>query len=330
MKIVGAQRQNYMTFFEAKDNEIAALLRWYNYCRTKSEEARRSSANTLWATWLDETFIGFSASNKVLLHSGHRVFTSYPFSPVLPHQTLFRRLRNVMGILFGRPDISNNLNFLLSRYNEYFPNFKIPESENILAETFPSQYLHACETYALQEKFTGAINVTSLFEIGAGAGVHMALLARRAAPPPLQLVICDLPQTIFCGYLFLRTMLPEYDILLPDEYDAKKQVQQGVIQYVVPEQLAELPSNQFDMALNTQSFQEMDINTVNSYLVTISRILKPDGLLVSKNSRVSRHIKGNSLTSYDVSSFSSKGGEAEAQFTNAINPFDCVFACWRK
>lgn len=331
MQIVRAQRENYLTYFEASEEEIKSLLRWLTICRSQTEKMRLSSANELWSSWLDETFIGFSGTNKILLYSGHRVDQSYKFLPKQEPQKLHSRIKQAVRLLLKRSAQSWNTQEMLKQYRHVLSDLQIPKEEESMMTVFPSQYLYASETIELADKYVNLHGINSMFEIGAGAGIHIALLARRNKGIPLRVVICDLPQTIFAGYLFLRTVLPQYQIRLPDELqDDMNVMEQGTIQYIIPEQVPQLTGAVFDFALNTQSFQEMDIGVVNSYIKEIHRTLKPGGFFVSKNSRISRHIVDNALDRYEVSEFSRKVVELEAPYTNAVSPFDCVFVCFEK
>ena len=329
MRVITARRTNYLTMFQAEEQDMRALVRWMHVCINGCEKTRQSTASALWQSWMDETFIGFSGTDKVLLHSGHPAANSREFVPAEESTGGVRAVWRCLRKLLARSEPGNGLESTLATYKRFFPTFQVPQGERQLAEVLPSQYLHACETFALLEKEFADLSPQSIFEIGAGAGAHVALLAKRSGGKLKDVVICDLPHSIFAGYLFLRTVLPEYSVRLPDQFDESREVGTGLVQFVTSEQLPRLKSACFDFALNTQSFQEMELGIVNGYLREVARVLQPGGLLVSKNSRISRHIKGNSLDRYDFSGFSHKIIEISAPFTNRLNPFDCVLTCFR-
>lgn len=329
MRVITARRTNYLTMFQAEEQDMRALVRWMHVCVNGCEKARQSTASALWQDWMDETFIGLSGTDKILLHSGHRAANSRRFVPADGPAGGVRAVWRCLKKLLTRSESGGDLESTLAAYKRFFPTFRIPEGERRLAEVLPSQYLHACETFALLEKEFADLSPQSVFEIGAGAGAHMALLAKRSGGKLKDVVICDLPHSILAGYLFLRTSLPEYSVRLPDQFDESRETEAGMIQFVTSEQLPRLKSARFDFALNTQSFQEMELGVVNGYLREVARVLRPGGLLASKNSRISRHIEGNSLDRYDFSGFSQKIMEISTPFTNQLNPFDCVLTCVR-
>jgi SAM-dependent methyltransferase len=319
MKITKAHRGNYITFFDASDEEALALVNWVAYCREKGQNSRDASANDLWKGWLDETFIGFSGSNKILLHSGHRVPASYHFNNRQKPDNLGRLLKRGISLL-KRGVAEPSPEELMARYRRCYPGVKMDTQEVEWGQDLIRQYLNSHEIYEILRRYAVPLDPSSLnfvFEIGAGAGMNLALLLRREGCEKTGAVICDLPQTMMAGYVFLRSALPDFQIKFPHEFDSTNPIRPSQIQFIVPDQIADLPDDSFDLGINTNSFQEMELETVNDYLAHSARLLSTGGLFISNNSRNARYIENNTLDRWDVSLFLEKILEREAIFLQA-------------
>jgi len=319
MKITKASRGNYITFFDASDEEALALVNWVAYCREKGQNSRDASANDLWKGWLDETFIGFSGSNKILLHSGHVVPASYHFNHRQKPDNFGRLLKRGISLLKGG-SAEPSSEELVARYRRCYPSVKMDTQEMEWGQDLMRQYLNSHEIYEILRRYEVSLDPSALnfvFEIGAGAGMNLALLLRRQGCKKTGAVICDLPQTMMAGYVFLRSAIPDFTIKFPHEFDPTNPMRPSQIQFIVPDQIADLPDGSFDLGINTNSFQEMELEIVNNYLAHSARLLSTGRLFISNNSRNARYIKNNTLDRWDVSLFPKKILEREAIFLQA-------------
>ena len=139
-----------------------------------------------------------------------------------------------------------------------------------------------------------------MLEIGGGACVNVAF--HHSLNPSMQTIVVDLPEVIFAGFAFLRTVQPALRVTLPHEVDASIGSGPGVT-FLLPIQTDTIPDGSVDFGFNMASFQEMEIATVNHYLQLMSRKLRPGGSLVSLNLKASRYIPENTLENYDFREF---------------------------
>jgi hypothetical protein len=273
------------------------------------------SPSPLWQTWLSETFVGFS-SNKMLLQGGH----FFPGSTVIPHtegvtqQGFLNIIRQAARTLnrestFGLIDIRE----LHNAFKKCYPETAIPLEHRSWFSSHPSVYFRALEAFTLTSQQPPA----KMLEVGAGACVNVAF--HHSLYPGIKSVVIDLPESIFFGYAFLRSILPDAKICLPHQVNSKFPDQSFDVTFLLPNQAELVPDGEYDFGFNMASFQEMDISRVNNYIDLIYRKLRTGGRLVSLNQRVSRHIKGNSLDKYVLSQFGSAPVIKDALFGNWLN-----------
>ena len=72
---------------------------------------------------------------------------------------------------------------------------------------------------------------------------------------------------------------------------------------LLPFQKKLLNNINIDLALNVNSFQEMQIDTVNEYLSFIYKRLKKGGIFLSLNQTIANYIKNNNLNNYNIKKF---------------------------
>jgi hypothetical protein len=105
------------------------------------------------------------------------------------------------------------------------------------------------------------VNPVSILEIGAGYGVLARVLSLKA---PRRYTILDLPVSLFCSYVFLRTHFPEKACIW---VQSQSDLDSEADFHFVPASLAmSLASQSYDMAINTCSMGEMLPENRDDYL----------------------------------------------------------------
>ena len=132
-----------------------------------------------------------------------------------------------------------------------------------------------------------------VLEIGAGTGISLVTLRWTKA------YIVELPNTLPITFVSLSILYPALNVQLPNE-----RLDNPDICLFENSSLTVLPE-QVDLALNYSSFQEMEVPTVNAYIRFVHTNLKDKGKLVMANQAVSSNLKYDTLSEYDLSSFSS-------------------------
>jgi putative sugar O-methyltransferase len=137
-----------------------------------------------------------------------------------------------------------------------------------------------------------------ILEIGAGyGGVADQLLQRLDVS---LYAVCDLPENGFLSAFYLQANHPDRESLFLGTDEAPTGPQPGLV-FAVPDQLDQLPG-EFDVIVNSYSFQEMTATSVAVYLDFAARRLSTDGLLYSLNSHAKAGVQRPSQ--YEVERFS--------------------------
>jgi hypothetical protein len=121
-------------------------------------------------------------------------------------------------------------------------------------------------------------------EIGPGTG--LLALAVKQLIPNSTLVLMDLPEILPFSSLFLTTVMPEKKYLFLNHYEAQRsRWKEYDFVFLPPAAAAQLPSHSFQLALNTDSMQEMNLSMIHDYFQLIRRLLQPPALFYSSNRR---------------------------------------------
>ena len=134
----------------------------------------------------------------------------------------------------------------------------------------------------------------SVFEIGAGVFNFGHLLSLQLSH--FEYVICDLPEMISSAFREInQSYIPhnggDYEVFLPTEIDEFEMSSSNrKILFITPEQLKSnclADQKRFDLFVNHDSFAEMDIDVVNSYLGYLPKLMKKDSVvfLVNRHTR---------------------------------------------
>ena len=184
---------------------------------------------------------------------------------------------------------------LVNKFNTIYPNSIIPSKHNDFINLHAFPYLRALEVLNLSE----IKSPKYVFEIGAGACMNIALLRDLYKTKSL---VVDLPDSIFAGYLLLKSFFQDIKIALPQD-TADFDIDKFDVVFLLPYQVDIIPNDFFDVAYNISSFQEMKIDVVNNYLSLIYFVLKSGGSVILSNQEVSRYIEGNSFNNYQLGKF---------------------------
>ena len=320
MRVSSLDKPMFQSAYQIEVAESEQLLEYLLWCRRTDVHDQISSSgfgssSPTWAEWVQQTFVGFS-SNRLLIQSGHRVASAFLVDPcVTPSSNLGVRsfVRSILSSLTGKylvKDGPRSVEKYLAAFQEYYPDFEIPEAHRAFVEMHPLSYFFTCESYLLREERS---EPRSILEVGAGAGVNVCIYL--SMHPGLSVSIVDLPETIPVGYAFLKSVFPSLRVRLPHE-TAECESADYDVNYYLPHQVDLIESDQHDLAFNHSSFQEMDLEVVNSYLGLIHRALKAGGVFCSLNVEQSRYRLDNRIESYDLTAFGSAPKVKEAPYAN--------------
>jgi len=151
-----------------------------------------------------------------------------------------------------------------------------------------AQYHLACIAPHLPGEIrTGARRLTAI-EIGPGTG--LLALAIKQLLPNSALVLVDLPETLAFSSIFLTMVLPDKRFLFLDGFESRLDSwQEYDFTLITPEAARRLPCTSIDLALNTDSMQEMELPAIRDYFTLLRRLLRPPALFYSSN-RVEKFI----------------------------------------
>jgi len=135
-----------------------------------------------------------------------------------------------------------------------------------------------------------------IIEIGAGAGnlavmLHMFGLVRCY-------VIVDLPELLVHSAYTLSKYIPGVDLRFEAPLAADAAPRSPVFSLLTPAQASLLPDDSADVALNYNSFMEMDREARDAYLELVYRVGRPGALFLNVNRR-QRALPGRDGESFD-------------------------------
>ena len=121
-----------------------------------------------------------------------------------------------------------------------------------------------------------------VIEVGAGAANLAMLISKCRADQDQLYVIVDLPEMILVSSHEIAKYLPTAKQVLPHEFDETfdfKDFKGHNFLFLIPQQLEKLPSDQFDLCINVESFAEMNPEIAFDYLRSFYRCLGNNGKL---------------------------------------------------
>ena len=153
------------------------------------------------------------------------------------------------------------------------------------------------KTYSYLKRLENNIGIEgdlSIFEIGAGVFNFGHLISFQLSK--FEYIVCDLPEMIVSAYReinnkYIALCGGNYEVFLPNEIEEfENSKSDRKVLFITPEQLNDGilgTKKRFDLFINHESFGEMDIDIVNSYLAHLPSIMKKGGIvnIVNRHNR---------------------------------------------
>ena len=138
---------------------------------------------------------------------------------------------------------------------------------------------------SLFDPLIGQKNVLNILEIGAGVGTLAGILKYRFSMIKTYIIV-DLPEMLLNSSLTLNALFPDVPIyfVFPGKKHATSFDKPGFY-LCVPQSTDEIPNDEFDFALNIDSFQEMTETQVEQYISLIQRSVRNGGHFINLNRR---------------------------------------------
>tara|TARA_A100001388_G_scaffold271382_1_gene250120 strand:- start:656 stop:1699 length:1044 start_codon:yes stop_codon:yes gene_type:complete len=303
----------YQTTFKCQSTDLLKLLELEKFYREKNIQSKITSsefspATNLWSKWVDNSFFSVSANSISFLsgfsngYSQSQRFLNTNKNVKFRVNQFFYHFKSLVRTISGlrNDDDLMNKSYLKKKFQKFYPdkftkNFMNPLFNQIF-ESNPLAFLVHLEFF-IQNKFD-KLNANKILEIGPGMCTGPALM--KYFNKNNKFVLVDLKETMMIGYCFLKYFFPELKILLPQEFSGNLNFKKFDVLFIFPYQLKRLKKRSFDLATNSSSFQEMDLQVVNSYLNQIDRVLKKNGIFSSSNCSPSRYFPDNRYDNYKL------------------------------
>ncbi len=124
--------------------------------------------------------------------------------------------------------------------------------------------------------------IKHIIEIGPGVGSLARLI--KSNFPNHKSVYIDLPTSIPFSFLNLIYRFPRSEFCLPNEIKNTSNLENIDFLFLTNNQSFPLLNYKFDLAINTMSFQEMNISEINKYFSLLREILSKNNLFYCLNS----------------------------------------------
>jgi len=224
--------------------------------------------------------------NKIRLYRTFYRYFSFPFKGIRHLSTKVIALLELVlswAILGGDSQAADKFGFSEYKAEIY--------TESDLKEFSDKYWKHnigfshnTFKSYSYLKKLNNSVNIgneVSIFEIGAGVFNFGHLLSFQLSK--FEYVVCDLPEVIAMAFNEINNKyLPlcdgNYEVFLPTEIkEFERSNNDRKVLFITPDQLNDgvLGSQKrFDLFVNHESFAEMDIDVVNSYLNHLPSLMK--------------------------------------------------------
>jgi len=148
-------------------------------------------------------------------------------------------------------------------------------------------------------------SIRTIVEIGSGNGNFPSIMWNDWSPK--KIILIDLPETLAITYIFLSSLFPDANILLPNEVktNTRHTVRHGGtldnidFALLTPQQLEIVQSESIDLAINIHSFQEMNHEQIDVYFEFIQRVVRNRGFFFSAN-RIEKIPTGEDEDPYQI------------------------------
>jgi hypothetical protein len=146
--------------------------------------------------------------------------------------------------------------------------------------------LYANSYYNLIKKYIPERGVVC--EVGSGSGLFSSIIHEKKNTTN---ILIDIPEVLLNAIALVFTLFPKKTFLLPNEIINNKTivVKDYNFIFLIPEQANLIINESIDLGINTQSFMEMDMKEVDSYLKFFSDKIKYDGYFFTSNRLKKRH-----------------------------------------
>lgn len=128
-------------------------------------------------------------------------------------------------------------------------------------------------------------------ELGGGYGRNAFVTASLA---PVRYIMVDIPPAIGVAQEYLTTVFPDrkhFGFRHFDNFaDVRDEFEAADFAYLLPHQLALLPSGTVDLFVNISSLHEMRLDQIDHYLNEIFRLVRPGGHFYLKAWKVSKNV----------------------------------------
>lgn len=132
-------------------------------------------------------------------------------------------------------------------------------------------------------------NLRRVLEIGGGYGRDAFVFLSRH--PELRYVMVDIPPALFLSQRYLMSIFPHLKAFPSREFtdfaSVREEIEEASIVFLLPHQLALLPNDWFDLAINISSFGEMSREQFSLYFDQINRTTR--GSFYSKQWKLSKN-----------------------------------------
>jgi len=120
----------------------------------------------------------------------------------------------------------------------------------------------------------------SILEIGPGNGNQASLFLNYF--PGTRITLVDLPETLQISFLYLRSLFPHLEFVLPHEVTTERLMTADVV-FLTPDQIDLVPDGSVDIGINVHSFQEMLMPQIAKYFTLLERVTCSGGYVFVVN-----------------------------------------------
>ncbi len=143
-----------------------------------------------------------------------------------------------------------------------------------------AQIVEAYYYYNLLSGFLDPTSIKTALEIGGGNGNLASLF--YSSMDNCTIINVDLPKTLCLAIVFIADLFPQAKMLLPHEERSQDLNHYDFI-FLTPKQIYMIEDNTIDLAINTDSFQEMPHRQISEYFKLIQRCCKKNAYFFTSN-----------------------------------------------
>ncbi len=136
------------------------------------------------------------------------------------------------------------------------------------------------------EKFieiSGLKSPLTIVEVGAGSGIFARFLCRRGLVR--EYIIVDLPEMLLNSFITFQRFVPSFERRLGSDLELMGSVDKPCVWFLEPQEIVGIKDKHCSVALNFNSFMEMDREVRDNYIKEIYRICCKGALFYNVNRR---------------------------------------------